>query len=235
MLIPAAPFEPRHPLKITVLRIMETSDILDYIPESQVSHAPSRCARLEENQSFLVNEYGECEGGFPCAWAWHDLHPVIRTMQAGGQFVMKKRKGIQYACCTDGLMPVIFRLEYVMPVAGHLHEGQPDLPWVKEGNTRIPLKITVTKTLLPTDIYGDLPEGASQPQAHILHEGDTFIVTENGLCPQGFPDAVWHDIYAQVLTLQLGGNMEGFRKGLSYACSSNGLAPVFFRLERMHS
>ena len=81
----------RIPLKVTVLRVMKTEDVFDKPIPEQVSHAPNCCARLKEEQVFIIDENGECSVDFPCTWAWHDLFPVITAMQTGGHFVMKKK------------------------------------------------------------------------------------------------------------------------------------------------
>jgi len=221
----------KHPIKVTVLKTMKIGDIFEQSVEEQVSHAPECCARLQEGQTFLINENGDCAGTFPCNWAWNDLYPVITAMQTGGHFVMKKRRGIQYSCCTDGTMPVIFKLEY-LPEDNKL----PLSPKNREGNVRVPLKITVMRTLRPADIYGEIPgEPVPALPSHTLREGQTFLVNANGRCPENFPGDAWHDLNPYVLSLQLGGDFPNFSKGVFYASSSDGLFPVFFRLERLAS
>lgn len=203
---------------------MSSYEVLGSIPEEQVSHCPVKCSRLREGQVFHVNEQGECVDDFPCAWAWQDLHSVLKVMRNDGHFAMKKKKGIQYSCCTDGAMPVIFKIERedvgASPVAG----------MQKEGNTRIPLQIEVTKCMQPEEIYGHIPEGL-KPEPALMTEGQTFLVPTTGRKPDGFPDEAWSDIYAYVLTLQLGGNLEGNPKGVGYCSTTSGLSTVFFKLK----
>ena len=221
----------KHAIKVTVLRTMKITDVFDRPVPEQVSHAPECCARLQEGQTFLIRENGECAGTFPCNWAWNDLYPVITAMQTGGHFVMKKRRGIQYSCCTDGTMPVIFKLEY-LPGDDEEPASSPD----REGNVRAPLKITVVRTLRPADIYGKVPDDTAPAlSSHDLREGQTFLVGQNGRCPEKFPGDAWHDLNPYILSLQLGGDFPGFSKGVFYASSSDGLFPVFFRLERLPS
>lgn len=220
-----------HPIKVTVLRTMKTADVFDQPVREQVSHAPDRCARLREGQTFIIDENGECVGDFPCNWAWNDLFPVVTAMRTGGHFVMKKRRGLQYSCCTDGTMPVIFKLEYLPDDA---QDAAPSSDGA-EGNVRVPLKITVMKTMTPADIYERAPETTSARPAPELREGQAFLVGQNGRRPENFPNAAWHDLNRYVLSLQLGGNFPGFQEGTVYACSTDGLYPAFFRLERLPS
>ncbi len=224
----------RIPLKVTVLRVMKTEDVFDKPVPEQVSHAPNCCARLKEGQVFIIDENGECSVDFPCTWAWHDLFPVITAMQTGGHFVMKKRPGIQYSCCTDGTMPVVFKIEYL----DNEHQNEKNIQekyfGEKEGNIRCPLKITVVKTMMPGDIYkNSLPEVDMPHNEPMLKEGQSFMVGENGRCPENFPSFAWHNLNHYVLSLQLGGNFPEFPKGTVYACSTDGLFPVFFHLERV--
>jgi hypothetical protein len=50
-----------------------------------------------------------------CSWAWADVqrdsvHPAL-----DGDVPWMKQRGTTLACCTDGLRPVIFKLERIEP------------------------------------------------------------------------------------------------------------------------
>jgi len=60
---------------------------------------------------------------------------------------------------------------------------------------------------------------------HLLHR--------EGRKPEEFPVAVWHDINRYVLSLQLNEKFPGFRKMTVYACSTDGMMPALFHLERL--
>lgn len=72
------------------------------------------CPLLEEGQMFITN--GDKPDGF-CDWAWNDLLKFVYILLAGGNFSedifqgwMKDDKTM-IACCTDGIRPVVFKLE----------------------------------------------------------------------------------------------------------------------------
>jgi uncharacterized repeat protein (TIGR04076 family) len=46
-----------------------------------------------------------------CSWAWADIQRDVVHLALGGDFPWIKEKGIGISCCTDGLRPVIFKLE----------------------------------------------------------------------------------------------------------------------------
>lgn len=182
----------------------------------------------------MIDAEGVCTPPFPCDWAWNDLYPIMTAMQTGGHFAMKKRPGIQYSCCTDSAMPVIFKIEYQQEAHGeHDIAGEKTCPR-KEGNTRMPLKTTVTRVFSADEVHPTLPEDITQtPESPGLMEGDTFFVEKEGRKPEGLPVSAWHDLNRYVLSLQLGGNFPGFREGIVYVCSTDGLTPVVFRLKRL--
>lgn len=106
------------------------------------------------------------------------------------------------------------------------------------GNARRPLKITVVRTTCINDFFDQTPEGARTPAAPVCQKfrtGQSFIVTDpGGKPPADFPCAwAWHDLFQVILGLQLGGNYEQFENGVFYASCTDGLHPVFFRLERL--
>ena len=101
----------RSKLKITVLKKTDTKQILgDNHPDGQAIQA---CSMFEEGQEFIVGEGGDMPEGF-CHWAWDDLYKVITTLMYGGDFPwMNKAAGTSVSCCTDGLRPVIFKIERI--------------------------------------------------------------------------------------------------------------------------
>lgn len=101
----------RHPLKITVLKTTSSEEIFPVLPEGCIATFEPRCPRFKENEVFYVDRDGNCPGGFPCDWAWSDNFAVMTAMRNGAQF-RQKRPGIQYTCCSDGLRPVIFKIEW---------------------------------------------------------------------------------------------------------------------------
>ena len=91
----------RFQCKITVLRKSFHEDLYLQYPYG----AAAACGRFEEGQVFYTNYRWDPPEGF-CHWAWGDLRPIIHSMHAGHSTPL-------VSCCTDGLRPVIFKLERV--------------------------------------------------------------------------------------------------------------------------
>ena len=100
-----------------------------------------------------------------------------------------------------------------------------------------PLKITVIKKLSSQEVYGEpLPEVSENVPSYCenLEVGQEFIVDESEKMPAGFCTWAWHDIYPEVTGLQFGANFPWIKKeGLIYSCCTDGVRPVFFKIERM--
>jgi len=100
-------------VKITVERKLKMSDIFGkQIPKSIKKGAEEDCPRLKVGQEFLVMEDGQMPAGF-CGWAWHDVHRELTHLRFGGDFPWMEEPGVVYACCTDALRPVIFKLQRI--------------------------------------------------------------------------------------------------------------------------
>jgi uncharacterized repeat protein (TIGR04076 family) len=100
---------------------------------------------------------------------------------------------------------------------------------------RMPLKITVIRKMNAREVFGE-------KLSEIVNEGhhtcrrtkveQEFIVQEDGLMPSGFCSYAWHDIYAQVATLQFGAHYPSMkRKGEFFCTCHDGVHPVFYKLE----
>jgi uncharacterized repeat protein (TIGR04076 family) len=100
----------RARLKITVLRKMNAQEVYGKPLPEVTDSFPAYCNRLEVGQEFIADESGEMPAGF-CHWAWHDIYPVIMHLQFGGDFWWITKPGLLYACCTDGVRPVFFKIE----------------------------------------------------------------------------------------------------------------------------
>ncbi|RJS89401.1 TIGR04076 family protein [Candidatus Bathyarchaeota archaeon] len=48
-----------------------------------------------------------------CSWAWDDISKVVNVLRFGGNFPWFEEEGISINCCTDGLRPVIFKIERI--------------------------------------------------------------------------------------------------------------------------
>ncbi len=94
-------------VKITVLKKLSTKEIFGDNPP--MGKAKGACVEFDTGQEFVVGEDGNMPEGF-CHWAWNDMYKVVTTLMYGGSFSEKKDTAI-VRCCTDGLRPVVFKLE----------------------------------------------------------------------------------------------------------------------------
>ena len=88
--------------KITVLKRTIYQDLYD----KYKGRKGELCPVLKDNQEFLVTSPYRPPEGF-CKWAWADIRHYIQS-------VYYERPDIVIACCTDGLRPVIFKLESII-------------------------------------------------------------------------------------------------------------------------
>ncbi len=95
-------------LKITVLKRFAPEEVFTKKPIGY--DTLTRCDRFTDGQEFKVNQSLRMPEGF-CSWAWDDLYKVVLTLSAGGEFPWYTEKGAAVGCCSDGLRPVVFRLE----------------------------------------------------------------------------------------------------------------------------
>jgi uncharacterized repeat protein (TIGR04076 family) len=96
--------------KITVLRKTHHPDLA----EQYTLHNKLLCDALAEGQEFIVTNMAKSPEGF-CAWAWLDIQRWVQAIMLGGDFSQHtgwmKEGGTWITCCTDGIRPVIFKLE----------------------------------------------------------------------------------------------------------------------------
>ena len=98
-------------VKITVVKKVHNKELFgDNCPVSFTIDAP-QCKVLEEGQEF-ISENGNFPQGF-CAWAFADIQRDITHLRLGGDYPWIKEKGTILSCCTDGIRPVIFKLERI--------------------------------------------------------------------------------------------------------------------------
>ena len=101
----------RKKVKVTVLKRLKPKDVFgDDIPPAYTSGAEEACPRFTDGQEFIVEETPVVPAGF-CGWAYADIQRDIIHLAFGGDFPWMQQEGFQIACCTDGMRPVIFRLE----------------------------------------------------------------------------------------------------------------------------
>ena len=94
--------------KITVLKKMFYQDLADEYCQSDASPCPC----FTEGQEFIVEHVGKPEDF--CTWAWNDLFSKFQILRSGGRFAgWSKNENSLIRCCTSGVRPVIFNLEWI--------------------------------------------------------------------------------------------------------------------------
>jgi uncharacterized repeat protein (TIGR04076 family) len=101
-------------IKITVLKRTFNKEIAD-------EYLGTRAGPCDLNKQGLefMSENGVKPDGF-CDWAWNDMHKVVTTLVCGGTFNKHgyfkdwmNRDNTLIVSCTDGIRPVIFKLEKI--------------------------------------------------------------------------------------------------------------------------
>ncbi len=101
----------RHKLKITVLKRLDPKEIFDVYPVAERDWFVP-CDIYEDGQEFIVDESLRMPEGF-CPSAWQTMYHNIRTLGFGGNLPYFKEKGVAVTCCSDGMRPVIFKIERI--------------------------------------------------------------------------------------------------------------------------
>lgn len=96
-------------VKIEVLRKEFYPEYADaYLTDGK---AVGPCPLLEVGDIFIYKGGAKMPEGF-CPWAWNDLYRSVSILSAGGGFApWNNRNDQQIVCCTDGIRPVVFKLE----------------------------------------------------------------------------------------------------------------------------
>jgi len=101
----------RNKLKITVLKRQDPSEIFEALPVARKDWMVP-CKVYEDGQEFIVEENLRMPEGF-CPSAWYAIYPNVKTLGFGGNLPYFDEKGVAVSCCTDGLRPVIFKIEVI--------------------------------------------------------------------------------------------------------------------------
>ncbi len=96
--------------KITVLKTLYHQDLAEEYRRDGLRQGP--CHFFSEGDEFNVNYLTERPEGFGCDWAWDDIHKILMIMMTGGSFKNWMKNENQFiTCCTDGIKPVVFKIE----------------------------------------------------------------------------------------------------------------------------
>jgi len=69
------------------------------------------CPNFEDGQVFVLDALSKPERF--CNWAWADIHREVRTVAFGGGFPWVNTPNSAICCCTDGMKPVVFKVERI--------------------------------------------------------------------------------------------------------------------------
>lgn len=95
-------------VKITVLKRFSPSEVFPESPVTPVGPMEA-CELLRDRQEFIVENL-QMPKGF-CTSAWVSIYGNVRLLAFGGNLPWFKETGVAINCCSDGLRPVIFKLE----------------------------------------------------------------------------------------------------------------------------
>ena len=99
-------------VKITVVKAFSNEDVFgDDVPEHFSSSTPSQCVRHRPGEVFIIEGANYPEG--LCLWAFADIFRDIIHLWRGSDYPWVGKPGVMYSACTDGKMPVVFKLERV--------------------------------------------------------------------------------------------------------------------------
>lgn len=87
------------------------------------------------------------------------------------------------------------------------------------------IEITVLRVTLDEALDQELREGHGGP-CPVFQEGQTFLLESPYLCPEGFCAWAWADIRAFIQTVYFGAGRP------QVSCCTDGVRPVFFRIQR---
>jgi len=101
-------------VKITVIKKLNYKDLYGENPPCALneSNFEPECSLLSVGQEFIISGADSYPPGF-CAWAFAQISRDIVHLFFGGDYSEFKDKGVVISCCTDGLRPVIFKLERI--------------------------------------------------------------------------------------------------------------------------
>lgn len=100
--------------KITVIKRTLNSELAGNYINSTVG----LCELFNDGDEFVITSALTKPDNF-CSWAWNDIYKVVVTLARGGNFNdgmfsswMKDNRSM-ITCCTDGIRPVIFKVERI--------------------------------------------------------------------------------------------------------------------------
>ena len=101
-------------VKIIVVKNLNRDDIFGKNPPAEaIEEEGPQCEHFKIGDEFYIDDPTQLPPPRFCAWAWADIESKVMHLLYGGNFPWMKEKGVYITCCTDGLNPVIFKLERI--------------------------------------------------------------------------------------------------------------------------
>jgi uncharacterized repeat protein (TIGR04076 family) len=98
----------RRDVKITVLKKLDVGEVHTNFAIDKI---PRICPRFQVGQEF-ISKGMQMPDGF-CSWAWADMQRDVVHLALSGNYPWIKQSGTEIVCCTDGLHPVLYKLERI--------------------------------------------------------------------------------------------------------------------------
>ena len=95
-------------LKITALKVFSPEEVFP-VPPVEVPEGFGPCGVHEVGQEFTVGVDASMPEGF-CRWAWDHILPHVKVLLYR-DYPWSVAPGKWVVCCTDGMRPVVFKLE----------------------------------------------------------------------------------------------------------------------------
>ena len=95
-------------LKITVLK---REIYKDFVDEYAADTSMVACEKFQDGQEFIMDSLDMPEGF--CSWAFADIQRDVLAIKLGAQYPWIKQPSTIISCCTDGIRPVIFKIELI--------------------------------------------------------------------------------------------------------------------------
>lgn len=98
--------------RITVLKKMINKELVDEYSNLDLTEMCLGCYLFAVGEEFIVEEDNKVPEGF-CSYAWTDILKDVNAIMYGANYPWMKQPGVAISCCSDGLMPVIFKIEKI--------------------------------------------------------------------------------------------------------------------------
>jgi uncharacterized repeat protein (TIGR04076 family) len=97
-------------LKITVLKKFNPKDVFGHDCINPRREVVATCYVFDEGEEFILDNLEKPEKF--CGWGWKTVVKYLELLDSGEE-VSWTESGVIYSSCTDGIRPVVFKLERI--------------------------------------------------------------------------------------------------------------------------